>query len=180
LKPSVGIPSQAAVRSDRVNKAKFYGFKDGVFYVSSDGGAFFAASAATGLPKGTVRFKAVPGIEADIWLAGGSAEDVYGLWHSKDSGATFEKLASVEETDVIGFGKAAPGQSYPAIYVNARIGGVRGLFRSDDGGASFVHINADRNKYGAANTALTGDPNVYGRVYLGTNGRGVVYGDIRR
>ena len=56
--------------SDRVNPLKFYGFANGVFYVSADGGANFTASAAAGLP-GFVRFKAVPGREGDVWLAGG-------------------------------------------------------------------------------------------------------------
>jgi hypothetical protein len=177
-KASTGIPSQALVKSDRVNKSKFYGFKDGVFYVSTDGGATFTASPATSLPKSSVKFKALPGKEGDIWLAGGSTGDVYGLWHSTDSGASFDKFPSVEQADVVGFGKAAAGSSYPAIYVNAKIGGVRGFHRSDDGGVHFVRINDARNQYGSANTAITGDPNRYGRVYIGTNGRGVVYGDI--
>ncbi|HEY5957421.1 MAG TPA: kelch repeat-containing protein, partial [Polyangiaceae bacterium] len=163
-KASTGIPSQAVVESDRVNKAKFYGIKDGTFYVSNDGGATFTASKAGGLPKTSAHFKAVPGNEGDIWLAGGSATDVYGLWHSKDSGATFEKLAMVDEADVVGFGKAPSGQIYPAVYTNAKIGGVRGFYRSDDAGKSFVRINDDRNQFGAANTAITGDPNMYGRV----------------
>ena len=67
---STGIPRGATVVSDRVNPLKFYGFANGVFYVSADGGANFTASAAAGLP-GFVRFKAVPGREGDVWLAGG-------------------------------------------------------------------------------------------------------------
>ena len=177
--PSTGIPSQALVKSDRANKSKFYGYKDGTFYLSTNGGAVFTASAATGLPQSSVKFKAVPGIEGDIWLAGGTTTDVYGLWHSTDSGVTFEQLPNVEQADTVGFGKAATGKTYPAIYVNAKIGGVRGFFRSDDGGASWLRINDDAHQYGAANSAITGDPNQYGRVFVGTNGRGVVYGDIR-
>lgn len=179
-KASAGIPSQAIVRSDRVNKSKFYGFKDGAFYVSTDGGATFKATAATGLPKSSVKFKAIPGIEGDLWLAGGTSSDVYGLWHSTDSGESFEKLTEVQEADVVGFGKAAPNKTYPAIYLNAKIGDVRGLYRSDDEATTFIRINDDQHQYGAANTVISGDPNVYGRVYLGTNGRGVVYGEIRK
>lgn len=177
---SSGIPSQAIVKSDRVNKSKFYGYKAGTFYVSTDGGATFAASAATGLPKDNVKFKAVAGVEGDIWLAGGSTSDVYGLWHSTDSGASFQKLANVQQADVVGFGKAPEGKTYPAIYANAKIDGVRGIFRSDDAGATFVRINDGQHQYGAANSAITGDPNLYGRIYLGTNGRGIIYGDIRK
>jgi hypothetical protein len=176
---STGIPAQAQVRSDRVNKSKFYGFKDGKFYVTTNGGAAFVASAATGLPKSNVKFRVVAGIEGDIWLAGGSTDDVYGLWHSTDSGASFAKLGNVEQADVVGFGKAAASKTYPAIYVNAKIDGVRGLFRSDDGGVTFLRINDNQHQYGSANTVIIGDPNVYGRVYLGTNGRGVIYGDPR-
>lgn len=55
--------------------------------------------------------------------------------------------------------------------------GVQGLFRSDDTGASWVRINDDQHQYGNMGEALTGDPRIYGRVYLGTNGRGIIYGD---
>jgi hypothetical protein len=175
---SSGIPQGATVAADRVNPKKFYGFSAGRFYVSTDGGVTFTASAATGLPAtGSVHVKAVAGREGDIWLAGGAASGAYGLWHSGDSGTTFTKLSTVDQADNVGLGKAAPGQSYPALYTIARIGGVRGVFRSDDAGATWVRINDDQHQYGNIGQAITGDPRIYGRVYLGTNGRGILYGD---
>lgn len=91
---SSGIPADAVVESDRVDPKTFYGFKSGKFYVSSDGGATFTGSAATGLPSGdSVRFKALPGTKGDVWLAGGASDGAYGLWHSTTSGATFTKLS---------------------------------------------------------------------------------------
>ena len=176
---STGIPARARVASDRVNPSKFYGFKSGTFYVSTDGGKTFAAR-ATGLPLGgPVRFKAVPGREGDIWLAGGAEWDnVYGLWRSIDSGSTFTKLANVEEADNVGFGKAATGQTYPALYAPAQVAGVRGIFRSIDAGQTWVRINDDQHQWGrAGETSITGDSRIFGRVYIGTNGRGVIYGD---
>jgi photosystem II stability/assembly factor-like uncharacterized protein len=177
---STGIPAGARVESDRVNPNKFYGFKSGTFYVSTDGGKTFAATAASGLPLGgPVKFRAVPGREGDIWLAGGEEWDnTYGLWHSTNSGASFVKLANVEEADNIGFGKAATGQTYMALYAVAQIAGVRGIFRSIDAGQTWVRINDDQHQWGrAGDTAITGDPRIFGRVYIGTNGRGIFYGD---
>ncbi|MEU6143739.1 cellulose binding domain-containing protein [Streptomyces sp. NPDC047081] len=175
---SSGVPSGAIVESDRVDPKTFYGFKSGKFYVSSDGGATFTASAASGLPSGdSVRFKALPGAKGDVWLAGGATDGAYGLWHSTDSGATFTKLSNVEQADTIGFGKAATGASYQTLYTSAKIGGVRGIFRSTDKGATWTRINDDVHQWGWTGAAITGDPRVYGRVYVSTNGRGVIYGD---
>ncbi|MFF0359927.1 cellulose binding domain-containing protein [Streptomyces fungicidicus] len=175
---SAGIPSGAVVESDRVDPKTFYGFKSGKFYVSTDGGATFTASPATGLPSGdSVRFKALPGARGDVWLAGGSSDGPYGLWHSTDAGATFTKLANVGEADTVGFGKAAPGASYQTLFTSAKIGGVRGIFRSTDKGATWTRVNDDAHQWGWTGAAITGDPRVYGRVYVATNGRGIVYGD---
>ncbi|MEU6664999.1 cellulose binding domain-containing protein [Streptomyces sp. NPDC046727] len=175
---SSGIPSGAIVESDRVDPKTFYGFKSGKFYVSTDGGATFTASAASGLPSGdSVRFKALPGAQGDVWLAGGASDGAYGLWHSTDGGASFGKLPNVEQADTIGFGKAAAGASYQTLYTSAKIGGVRGIFRSTDKGATWTRVNDDAHQWGWTGGAITGDPRVYGRVYIATNGRGVVYGD---
>jgi xyloglucan-specific exo-beta-1,4-glucanase len=169
---SSGVPAQAAVESDRVNANKFYAFKNGTFYVSTNGGTSFT-TAATGLPA-TAQFKAVAGREGHIWLAGLAG----GLWRSTNSGTSFTQVAGVEEADNIGFGKAAPGQTYPAIYSSAKAGGIRGIFRSDNEGATWVRINDDLHQYAWTGKCITGDPRIYGRVYVGTNGRGIIYGDI--
>ncbi|MFI6010825.1 cellulose binding domain-containing protein [Streptomyces sp. NPDC051243] len=175
---SSGIPAGAIVESDRVDPKTFYGFKSGKFYVSRDGGATFTASSATGLPSGdSVRFKALPGVKGEVWLAGGAADGAYGLWHSTDGGASFTKLSAVEQADTIGFGKAATGASYQTLYTSAKIGGVRGIFRSTDKGATWTRINDEAHQWGWTGAAITGDPRVYGRVYVSTNGRGVIYGD---
>jgi hypothetical protein len=164
------IPANATIESDRVNSKKFYGLSGGTFYTSTDGGLTFAAK-ATGLPTGA-HFKAVAGTEGEIWLSGST-----GLFRSTDSGATFTKVAGVDSGTSVGFGKAAPGANHVALYLVGKVGGVSGAFRSDDTGATWVRINDDQHQYGNWGEAVTGDPRIYGRVYIGTNGRGIVYGD---
>ena len=177
---STGVPSHAVVRADRVNPTKIYAFKAGVFYRSTDGGATFTATVSTGFPANSdVDFHAVPGREGDIWLAGGSSSDTaYGLWHSTDSGATFTKLSNVALADTVGFGMAATGATYPTLYMQGTVGTVRGIYRSTDMGASWLRINDDAHQwYYSAGKSITGDPRIFGRVYLSTNGRGIIYGD---
>jgi len=172
------VPQGATVRADRVDPKRFYAFAAGTFHVSTDAGASFTATAATGLPaEGNVRFRAVPGAAGDLWFAGGKEGSVYGLWRSVDSGARFTRVRGVDEGDAVGFGRAAPGRTYPAVFTSARIRGVRGVFRSDDAGRSWHRITDSRHQYGWTGATLTGDPRIHGRVYIGTNGRGVVYAD---
>ncbi len=177
--PSAGAPAGASVRSDRVNPLKFYAFANGTFYASSDGGQTFAPTAAANLPPAgtSAQFKATPGREADIWLAGGSATTVYGIWHSLDGGNSFSKIGGVGAASTIGFGKPAPFHRYPALYSSAEISGNWGIYRSVDGGFSWRRISDARHQYALTNQAITGDPRIYGRVYIGTNGRGIIYGD---
>ncbi|MCG7216846.1 cellulase family glycosylhydrolase [Paenibacillus mucilaginosus] len=173
---SKGIPQGASVSSDRVNPDKFYGFLDGKFYVSTDGGANFTASAASGLPNNlNGKFKAAPTAEGDIWLA---SEE--GLFRSTDSGASFGKIGGVDEAVSVGFGKEAPGQTYKTIYAGMRVnGGKFGFYRSEDEGASWIRINDEQHQFANARGTITGDGQVYGRVYIGTNGMGIVRGDIK-
>jgi photosystem II stability/assembly factor-like uncharacterized protein len=171
-----GLPAQVRVISDRVNANKFYAFKNGVFYVSTNGGASFTATVSSGLPT-SARLKAMAGHEGEIWLAGGSTGGLYGIWRSSNSGTSFTQLANVQEADAIGFGKAATGQSFQAVFTSAKIDGVRGIYRSDDAGVTWVRINDDQHQYGFTGGAMTGDPRIYGRVYVATNGRGILYAD---
>jgi hypothetical protein len=115
-----------------------------------------------------------PGIEGDLWIA---AFD--GLYHASSSAVTFQKLGGVQEIWGFGFGKAPPNSTYPALYLVGTVGGVRGVFRSDDAGNSWARINDDAHQWGLI-LQVTGDPRVYGRVYVGTHGRGVFYGDPKR
>ncbi|MEV0096081.1 cellulose binding domain-containing protein [Streptomyces sp. NPDC050738] len=167
-----GIPQGALVRADRVNPKKFYGCSGGRFYASTDGGATFTATAATGLPATDAAFKPVPGREGEIWLTGTG-----GLWHSTDGGATFTKAAGITSGVNLGYGKAAPGRTNAALYLAGTVGGVTGVHASDDSGATWRRINDDQHSYGNMGAAITGDPRTYGRVYLGTNGRGILFAD---
>jgi hypothetical protein len=176
---SSGAPAGASVRSDRVNPVKFYAFANGTFYSSTDGGQTFAVTAASNLPPGgtSAQFKATPGREGDIWLAGGSTTTVYGIWHSINGGNSFYKLWGVDAASTIGFGKPAPFHKYPALYSSAEVSGTWGIYRSDDAGFSWTRINDKQHQYALTNQTITGDPRIYGRVYFGTNGRGIIYGD---
>ena len=106
-----------------------------------------------------------------MWLAAGD-----GLHRSTDGGATFVKLAGVQQASRVGFGQAALGQSHPAIFLAGRVGDADGFFRSDDAGATWLRLNDDRHQFGGIND-LAGDPRVFGRFFLATGGRGIIVGE---
>ena len=64
-----------------------------------------------------------------------------------------------------------------SLYTAATIANKEGIFRSDDAGRTWLRLNDDQHQYGAPSPVI-GDPRIYGRVYFGTNGRGIIYGDM--
>jgi xyloglucan-specific exo-beta-1,4-glucanase len=166
---STGIPAGAKVESDRTDPKTFYGYAGSSVYVSKDGGATFSTVAA---PTPAQNLKAVPGRTGDVWLAGAG-----GLYRSTTAGSSFTKVSAVTSAINVAFGKAAPNAAYPAVFLVGVVDGVDGVYRSDDAGATWVRINDAQHQYGNTGDALAGDPRVYGRVYLGTNGRGILYAD---
>lgn len=180
------LPENIRVIADRVNSNKCYArdLFSGKFFISQDRGDSFIEQSLNlpgGYPKsrnnrgddrgGQDRVYATPGYEGDLWIA---AFD--GLYHSTNTGKVFERINGVQEMHGFGFGKAAPHSKYPALYMVGTINGQRGIFRSDDAAENWVRINDDQHQWGLI-LHVTGDPKKYGRVYVGTHGRGTVYGD---
>lgn len=168
------LPAGANICSDRVNPEVFYAYAENTFYVSNDSGRTFEA-VQKDLPETSSKIKAVPGCEGHVWIPGSTT----GLKYTEDGGKTIKTVDCVKRCDVIGFGKAKDGEDYLAVYMCGQTdAGVYGVYRSDDKAESFIRINDDEHQYASINYAITGDLRKYGRVFFGTNGRGVIYGDI--
>ena len=202
---ATGVPaqinnySQLSVFSDRVNPKRFYIYDPQYgpngqtpLYVSIDGGHTFIEAP---VPSNyAINLAVSPAAEGDLWLT-----SYNGLFHSTDSGQTFTQVANVQPSYQIGFGKAAPGATYPAIYMVGQLSNdntcsqsfpttsadvsdfltslsSQCVYRSIDAGTTFVRINDFQHQYGESNV-ITGDPRVFGRIYIGTAGRGIVEGD---
>lgn len=183
--PVSGLPENTRVIADRENPEVFYAMQlfDGHFYFSTDGGQSFSEQPliiGDSLPHrgwrgdnrgGQDRLYATPGHSGDLWLA---AFD--GLYHSTNAGKSFTRLPLVQEIHAFGFGMHAPGMNDPALYLVGTIQGCRGIFRSDDMAKNWIKINDEAHQWGLV-LHITGDPKKYGRVYVGTHGRGIQYGD---
>lgn len=181
-----GTSENMRIVADRVNPNKFYGLDliDGKILISENAGVDFDVVDLL-LPEwipgstgnrgdsrgGQDRLYATPGLEGELWIA---AFD--GLYRSTDGGKSFNRIQRVEEIHGFGFGKAAPGGDYPALYLVGVVDELRGIFRSDDCGETWVRINDDEHQWGLI-LHITGDPKKYGRAYIGTHGRGALYGD---
>jgi hypothetical protein len=184
--PAGGLPAWGRVIADRVNPQRFYAFDldNRVVLASNDGGANFTALTTTGLPGDVVYkwptnpdaawpFMATPGIEGDLWIRTGSGN----LFHSTDGGQSFQEVVTNMNIEALAFGKPAPGKDYPTLFSYGWNSPVRMIFRSTDKGKTWKRINDDDHQYGWRFRCIAGDPRDYGRVYVGTDGRGIVYGE---
>lgn len=180
------LPQDSRIVSDPVDPAKIYvlSLADSRLFTSSDAGATFTSRPFTysdGPPTpgaahgdargGQDRLYATPGISGDLWLA--AFNGLYRL-----SGDTFQRQPYVEAIHAFGFGKAASTSKTPTLYLVGDVQGQAGIFRSTDAGHHWFRINDDRHQWGLI-LQIAGDPKQFGRVYVGTHGRGILYGDPR-
>ncbi|WP_329270246.1 1,4-beta-glucanase [Streptomyces sp. NBC_01451] len=170
------IPKGATPVADPADPTRFYAYDTdtGTLYASTDSGLTFTAR-ASGLPSGDSQFElaAAPGRSGDLWLS----VKWNGLYRSTDGGGTFTKVASCWASYTLGFGRAAQGADYPAVYLVGSTGTITAIHRSDDEARTWTRINDDAHQWGWTGAAITGDPRIHGRVYVATNGRGIQYGE---
>jgi hypothetical protein len=177
-----GIKSRPV--ADPVNANVFYAFSSGV-YKSVDKGATFA-KVEGGNFSSTTDLQVTPGREGHLWVTGYAWDGVNGgyLARSTDGGRTFKNVdpaddpaytRKIQHCEAVGFGKAAPGAAYPAIYMYGSIGGVLGVWQSIDEARTWTRIDDAKHRFGAlANGGFVrGDANTFGVVYRSTAGRGI-------
>jgi xyloglucan-specific exo-beta-1,4-glucanase len=160
--------------ADYVNTNKFYIYSpnSGQLLVSTNKGVSFTASASNPGQWGSGRARAVPDNEGHVWVALNGS----GLKYTTNNGTSWTTVSNVTYCRAVGFGKAATGATYPTVYIWGTVGGVKGMFRSTDQGASWTRINDDAHEWGGVGNGnfVMGDMNVYGRAYMATVGRGLV------
>lgn len=174
---SGGIAPQSLVASDRVKPGVYYGLSRGRLSISTNGGATFTTIQA-GLPRRGI-LTALPDAQGDIWLTGGWQGSR--LYANTGSAAApdLTAVSGVEQAYHLAYGKAAPGTDRLTLFLDGRIAGQWGLYRSTDGGSAWIRINDGEHQWGGI-TALCGDMRTFGTVYAGTGGRGIMEGVSRR
>ena len=170
---SKDVDNDVLVFSDRISGDTLYAFNSskGTLSQSEDGGASFHI-VSNGLPsaRGT---HAELSPEDEFWIS-----SPMGLAHSSSPRGPFVPVPEVQEAFAIGFGRPFDAGHRCTLFLSGRIGGIAGIFRSTDHGETWVQIDDQDHHYGHIGV-ISGDPKVFGRVYLGTNGRGIPYGDPR-
>jgi hypothetical protein len=165
-----GATAHVPIVADRVNAKVFYVYNSsaGILETSTDGGKTFTTT-QTGLPTGGT-LNAAYDAQGDLWLVSSS-----GIYHTT-TGSNLTLVSGVQSAWGIAFGMSDTGSNFLTIYLGGQIAGQEGIYRSTDGGNSWIRIDDAAHEYGNIN-AIQADPRVFGRVYLGTGGRGIIYGD---
>jgi photosystem II stability/assembly factor-like uncharacterized protein len=170
----VPLTEKMRVVADRVDPLKFYSLnpETGELLVSLDAAHTFTAHATPiSHPGRDIELAPTPGLTGDLWISAANK-----LFHTSDAGATFSTLEGLSAVHRLGFGKPAPGKTTPAIYLTGIVKDTEGLFRSTDAGQTWRRIDDPAHQFGSKES-ITGDPRIFGRVYFGTGGRGILYGD---
>lgn len=173
-----GLPDRTRAVADKRDPRLFYAVDvdRGRVLVSCDAAASFSPVAARGLPATLSRagrqgreaqsaLVADPSRTSMLWLQTGER-----LFLSTDAGQSFAPASGNLRVELYGLGKNS-------LFAVGTVAGVHGVWRSVDRGGSWSRIDDDAHRWGARYRVISGDPRREGRVYIGTDGRGLFYGD---
>jgi photosystem II stability/assembly factor-like uncharacterized protein len=168
------VKPNSTIIAEKSEEEKFYIYNssDGKLLKSVDGGKIFTPTKSAITPwAGAI--KAVPDNPNHIWAA-----TYNGVYASDDGGDNFIKIAPFDAAWSIAFGKAAANADYPAIFVAGKIADKEGIFMSVDMGEKWIRISNQDKQFSSIRN-MEGDPRILGRLYIGTDGRGIFYGDLK-
>jgi hypothetical protein len=164
------------IAADRENSNVYvYRKSNGGFYRSTDGGASFSLVYTLPTTSSTkINVEAVFGYANHVFVTVGNS----GLYKTTNAGDNWTKINNVSVAELMAIGKAAPGKSYPTIYIWGKANGDTQywFYRSVDEGVTWQKVNDANNRVGNSTQAMGADRKVFGRLYVGTNGSGVWYG----
>jgi len=178
---------QRSVTADRVLANTFYLYYGnyGVFK-TTNGGATWTEVHTGALDPGYYGYNStimsVPGNAGHLFYTSGNiggttpnSPRAVPFYRSTDGGATWQAVANVIAVTCFGFGAAAPGKTYPAIYIVGFVNNVYGIWQSIDNASTWTNIGNYPLGRLEFIGAISGDPNIFGRVYVGTGGGSYAY-----
>jgi hypothetical protein len=180
----VGLPGNVRIVADKVDPRLAWAIDPDMrrILASVDGGEHFAPIETRGLctdlsltrarnRESQPALVASPFVRGDLFLLCGKA-----LYRSHDAGRRFARLTPDLDIALFGLGLGTAPAS-PAIYAVATRAGETGIWRSPDGGRRWSRIDDAQHRWGGRFRVISGDPRLRGRVYVGTDGRGILNGD---
>lgn len=166
---NVTLPASSVIASDKNNNTVFYAGSGATFYVSTDGAATFTESPLANATE-IRHIAAHPAVAGEVW-----ASTDAGIFHSTNFGQSFSPLpSSPSNAHAVSVGKGDGAAWNLYVFGNGDEG--KKLYASADGGSSWVDIQGSYSFGAIDGAALVGSANEANMVYVGTNGRGVMYG----
>jgi photosystem II stability/assembly factor-like uncharacterized protein len=174
------------VAADRVNIGTYYLYHPvhGVFRSSDFASTWTLVRSGALMPFSVfnAKLQSVPGRAGHLFFTSGqqgtprdtNPSTAAPFLHSRDGGATWAEIPRVSEVYAFGFGKAE--QSYPTLFIAGWYGGMYGIWKSTDEGASWKPLGPEY-ALDSLDTVKTidGDKDRTGVVYLGFAGSGYAY-----
>jgi len=121
------------------------------------------------------KLESVPGYKGHLFLALANE----GLFFSDNAGESWQKINGLEKVPLVAVGIGRSKKAYPSVYALASTSTDSAFwyYRSDDRGGNWIKINDNNTRIGNNPQFMEADRQKFGKVYIGTNGSGIIVGE---